>query len=66
MAEHIDDGDVDNCLVFTKKSVRQDGSKDGSEVTEHGEGVVDYCGQVLCQSKFLFQVDRKDRLNRWC
>ena len=66
MAEYVDDGNVDNSLVFPKKSVCQYGSEDGGEVAEHGEGVVDDCGQVLGQSKFLFQVDGQDCLNRWC
>ena len=53
MAEHVDDGDVDNGLELAKQCVRQDGSKDGGEVTEHGKGVVDDGGQVLGQMKLL-------------
>ena len=63
MAEHINDRDVDNGLELAQQGVGQDGSKDGGEVAEHGEGVVDDGGRVLGQVQLLLQVEGEDGLH---
>ena len=63
MAENIDDGDVDNGLELSKELVSNHGTKDGSEIAEHREGVVDDGGLVLGEVKLLLQVDGEDGLH---
>ena len=41
MTEDVDDGDIDDRLELAEEHVGDHGPKDGCEVTEHGEGVVD-------------------------
>ena len=63
MAEHVNDRDVDNRLELAQQGVRKDGAKDGGEVAEHGEGVVDHGGRVLSQVQLLLQVEGEDGLH---
>jgi hypothetical protein len=42
MAEHVDDGDVDDGLELPEQQVRQHGAEYRGEVAEHREGVVDH------------------------
>ncbi len=42
MAEHVDDGDVDDRLELPEQQVRQHGAEYRGEVAEHREGVVDH------------------------
>ena len=63
MAEDVDDRDVDNRLELAQQGVGQDGSEDGGEVAEHGEGVVDHGGSVLRQVQLLLQVEGEDGLH---
>ena len=63
MAEHVNDRDVDNCLELAQQGVGKDGAKDGGEVAEHGEGVVDHGGRVLRQVQLLLQIEGEDGLH---
>ena len=63
MAEHVYDRDVDNGLELAQQGVGKDGAKDGGEVAEHGEGVVDHGGRVLSQVQLLLQVEGEDGLH---
>ena len=63
MAENIDDGDVDDGLELSKELVSNHGTKDGSEIAEHREGVVDDGGLVLIEVQLLLQVDGEDGLH---
>ena len=63
VAEYVDDRDVDNRLELAQQGVRKDGAKDGGEVAEHGEGVVDHGGRVLRQVQLLLQVEGEDGLH---
>ena len=47
MTENVDDGDVDDGLEFTEELVGNHGAKHGTEVAEHGEGVVDGGAAVM-------------------
>ena len=63
MTEDVDDGDVDDRLELAEEHVGDHGPKDGCEVTEHGEGVVDHGGRVLRQVQLLLQVEGEDGLH---
>ena len=63
VAEYINDRDVDDCLELAQQGVCKDGAKDGGEVAEHGEGVVDHGGCVFCQVQLLLQVEGEDGLH---
>ena len=63
MTKDIDDRDVDDRLELAQQSVGQDGSEDGGEVAEHGEGVVDHGGRVLRQVQLLLQIEGEDGLH---
>ena len=63
MAKNIEDGDVDNGLELSQELVSNHGTKYGSEVAKHGEGVVDDRGLVLSEVQLLLQVDGKDGLH---
>ena len=63
VAENVNDRDVDNRLELAQQGVRKDGAKDGGEVAEHGEGVVDHGGRVLRQVQLLLQVEGEDGLH---
>ena len=62
MTEDVDDRDVDDGLELSKEGVGEDGAKDGSEVAEHGEYMVDDGGKVFVQFQFLLEVDGEDGL----
>ena len=49
MTENVDDRDVDNGLELSKEGVGEDGAKDGSEVAEQWEDMVDDGCQVFIQ-----------------
>ena len=53
MTKNIDDRDVDNGLELPEQLVGNHGTKDGGEVAEHGEGVVDDGGLVLAEVQLL-------------
>ncbi len=42
MAEHVDDGDIDDRLELPEQQVCQHGAEYRGEVAEHREGVVDH------------------------
>ena len=60
MTKNIDDRDVDNGLELPEQLVGNHGTKDGGEVAEHGEGVVDDGGLVLAEVQLLLQIDGED------
>ena len=47
MTKDIDDWDVDNGFEFSKELISNHGTKHGTEVAEHGEGVVDGGAAVM-------------------
>ena len=63
VTEYVDDRDVDNRLELAQQGVRKDGAKDGGEVAEHGEGVVDHGGRVFRQVQLLLQIEGEDGLH---
>ena len=63
MTKDIDDRDVDDRLELAQQGVGKDGAKDGGEVAEHGEGVVDHGGRVLRQVQLLLQIEGEDGLH---
>ena len=63
VAQDVEEGNVDDRLELAQQSVGQDGSEDGGEVAEHGEGVVDHGGRVLRQVQLLLQVEGEDGLH---
>ena len=63
MAQHVDDGDVHDRLELAQELVGNHGPEDGGEVAEHGKGVVDDGGLVLCKVELLLQVQGQDGLH---
>ena len=63
MAEDVEEGDVDDRLELPKELVSNPGSKDGGEVAEAGERVVDGGGLILSELELLLQVQRQDGLH---
>ena len=60
VAKDIDDWDVDNSFELSEKLVCNHGPKHGTEVAEHGEGVVDGGAAVMVKVELLVDVNTQD------
>ena len=63
MSQDIDNWDVDNGFELSKELVSNHGAKHGTEVAEHGEGVVDCGASVMVEVKLGVDVDTQDGLH---
>ena len=63
MAQHVDDGDGDDCPELPQELVCDHSTEDRTEVAEHGEGVVDGGSAVLGEVELLVEIDAEDGLH---
>jgi hypothetical protein len=60
LSECIEDGDVEDGPVLAHEGVGEDGAKDGGEVADGGEGVVEDGGHVFVEVQHLVEEQRED------